>query len=354
MPIINGEHVVSIQTMGGAQLYQFTPQQYSACTWTRTLRDVSTCTIAVPADDENLYADLTPWLHWVTVWEDQRDGRRPKLVWTGPFQRRGFTRSGGLTLRAVDHSALLSRQRNPITKRWDAADPSWIAEELWDALIDQKGLNVRPIVRPDPEGDRFDFKVGQDAQMLDQTIADLVQLGLRWSVVSGVPILGPVSLDPVATLGELDFLGDVELVRDGAATYNDILLRVPGDKVYGRVPLHGLNLQTIVNVDSLSGVSNAKRAVQQYARHTAAVRDSLNLPGNTQLHPDAPVSLEDLLPSARFVVEAYDLRVLMELESVEVTIEQGSASVSVSMESVIEKPELAETNTPQTPIGARQ
>lgn len=340
MPVVSEDLAVSLHTVDGVQLYQFPPTAFSTCRFTRVLRDASQLELRVPADgDVDRFPDVVPWLHWVSLWEQV--GFSQRLVWTGPVQRRGVSRTG-MALQARDSGAYLSRTRDPITKRWDAADPATIAEELWDAMIDLHGLKTRPIMRPDPEGDRFDFHVTADEQMLDQTMSDLVQLGLRWSVVSGTPILGPLPLEPVATLGAEDFLGDIELVRDGTASFNDILLRVPGEKVRAREPMHGQNLQTISTVDRVSGVSNARRAAQQYARHTAQIRDALTLPGATRLHPDAPVVLQELMPSTRFVVEALGVRALMELESVDVTVEKGDVAVSVSMESVIDKPELAD------------
>jgi hypothetical protein len=63
------------------------------------------------------------------------------------------------------------------------------------------------------------------------------------------------------------------------------------------------------------------------------------------LHPDAPVSLEELIPSARFNLAAYGLRVKQELESMSVTITAGKAQVGIKLESVVDKddlPELAE------------
>lgn len=329
--VVTDDIIVSLHTAKGVQLYQFLPEDYSECTWGRKSRDASQCDLSVPPlMDADRLPDIVPWNHWISVY----DGDRNVLLWTGPIQSARANRHG-LTLNAKDHSAYLSRTRNPITKRWDAADPSRVAGELWEDLIAAQGLDATPIIRPDPEGDRYDFQVLTDAQMLDQTITDLVNLGLRWTVVSGVPIIGPLSLDPVVALSEDDFIGDgIDFVRDGSAIFNDVLVRGPDNLARAKVDYFGQNLQTISNLDNMFGVSNVNKAAQQYVRQTGAVRTKLELPSGTVLSPTAPVTIDDLMPSARFVIEANGIRQLMLLSSVEVERRQGVKNVKVTMESL--------------------
>lgn len=338
--IVTDNQAVSIHTLSGIQLAQFGPSEQASLKWTRSLREVSTCELSVAEPD--LLRELYPWLHWVTVW-DMDDHAEP--LWSGPILKMTATRTG-LDISARDIGALMGRTRTPITKRWDSADPSTIARELWRAMIAHHGINVSPISRLDPEGDPFDFSVTADESMLETVMGDLVGLGLRWSVVAGIPILGPMPTAPLASLGEHDLIGDgITVVRDGAATANDILLRGANVTARTAVPLAGLRLQSIVNADSMFGISNVDRALKQYARHTAAIRDSLTLPGGVELHPDAPVSIGELVPSARFTIDARGIRALMELDGIEVTRGSGSLSVSANFTTITEVPELAETES---------
>lgn len=351
-PVITDRQVISIHTKTGAQLYQYLPEHYADSTWTRTLRDVSSATLTLPPQPgETTMPDIVDWAHWATIY----DGDRGTILWRGPIQKVTFNPRTGLVLEVKDPAAYLSRTRNPITKRWDAIDPAVVAGELWEAMLDLQNIDAAPIVRPDPEGDRFDYQVIRDAQMLDQTISELVSLGMKWTMVSGAPIIGPVSLKPVAVLHESDFLGDgVNLVRDGSATFNDVLVRGPDNLANERVDYYGENLQTIANIDSMFGVSNVTRAAQQYLRHTGSVRTRLELPASTVLHPNAPVNIDQLMPSARFMVEAHGIQQLMELTGVSVDRRQGAASVSVTMETV--EPELELTDKkqgPQTTLGGQ-
>lgn len=340
MPVVTDDLLVSLHTAGGTTLYQFLPDDYTDLTFGRATRDGSQCNLTVPPlPGADRFPDIVYWHHWLTVWDGTRQGAEA-VLWTGPIKKIRDNRAG-LALQAVDHSAYLSRTRNPMTKRWDAADPSTVAGELWSSMIEAQGLRTRALVRPDPEGDRYDFQVITDEQMLDQTMGQLVDYGLRWTVVAGTPILGPLPMEPVATLGEDHFLGDgIDFVRDGTGTVNDVLVRGQDNLARERVDFYGQNLQSIVNLDSMSGVSNVTRAAQKYVRTTGAVRTMLELPSGTVLHPDAPVTFDQLMPSARFVIEARGVRQLMLLTGCEVNRRAGAATVSVTMETVEEKLEL--------------
>lgn len=338
--IVSDQQIVVVRTISGVQLYQFLASGYTQLKWTRALREVSTCDLVVPpADGYVRIPDIFPWQHWVDVWDDQGQ----ELYWSGPIMKAQQGRDW-LSLAARDVGSLLGRTRCPLTKRWDAADPSEVAGELWAAMIEHHGLNIRSVERKDPRGDRFAYDCVADETMTDEVIRELVDLGLYWSVVAGIPLLGPAKFEPVTTLGEHDFIeGELSVIRDGANTFNDVLLRA-GDAVSrARVPMGGLNLQTIVNVDSVFGVSNADRAVHQAVRHTGAIRDAISVSDGATLHPDAPISVRELVPSVRVNVEAYGLLCTTEIEGVTVQCSQGQSSVGVDLESVDDDlPDLVE------------
>jgi hypothetical protein len=199
-------------------------------------------------------------------------------------------------------------------------------------------------VSADPLGDKFDFAAASDANMLDATIDDLVSLGLFWTVVGGVPILGPMPRGIVAAFHEDDFVGGgMTIVRDGASSFNDVLLRGATNLARAITPMGGLALQTTVDIDSMFGVSNVDRAVKQYARYVSSIRDTVVLPDNAVLHPNAPISIAQLIPSCRFTIEAYGRLIQMELVGIDVSVTPDDTSVSLRMESVDDElPELIE------------
>lgn len=340
-PIVSGQQTVSIHTNLGVQLYQFPPEQQLSLRWTRTLRDTSVCDLQVPSlIDGDRLPNLVPWLHWISVWEPNDD----TPVWSGPI-RAPSSNDTTTSINAVDISDLASATRTPMTKRWDAADPAYIAAELYERLIEHHGLRNKPTVRPDPEGKRYDYQATMDAGVISANMDELVAMGLRWTIVRGVPILGPAPAKPIAALGREHFTGDgPTITRDGRQMFNDVLIRAPDNVARAVAPMGGLNRQTIVNMDSMFGVSNVQRAALDFVKYSAAARDVLSLPGGVTLVPDAPVTLAMLIPSTRFVIEAYGLLTLQELTAVEVTQSPGEASVKVTMASVQDNlPELIDT-----------
>lgn len=348
--VITDNQIISLHTKDGAQLYQFRPEDQAQFNWGREQNNVSSLDLsAPPLGDSDRYTDVHPWLHWCSVW----DGDRDVLLWRGPVFK-SETNKAGLQLTCKDSNVYLSRTRCPITKRWEAADPSWIAEALWRGMIDRQGLNIAPISLIDPENDRFDFGCVADEAMLDATVKELIDFGLVYTDVSGTPILGPAPRNIVATLGESDFIGGgISIVRDGSQTFNDLVVRAPGEEIRDRVDLAGANLETIVTIDQVSSVSNVRRAARAYLKQTSVVRADLDLPSGSTLHPSAPVHIDDLIPSSRFWLGAMGLQQLMELESVDVERTPDSATVKVTMKQVIATPELTEGAPTQT-LGGKQ
>ncbi len=330
-PVISQQQLVSIHTVTGTQLYQFLSNQLLDLTWTRESRTDSRCDLTIPATvGFDRMPDIHYWLHWVSVWDDTGQN----LYWTGPITQIKGNRTG-LKLSCRDIAALFDRTRCPISKRWDATDPADIANELLAAMIELHGLTTKPRVRRDPFGDKFDYTATGDASMLKTAFDDLTRFGLHWSVVAGQPLLGPMPRTAVASLREDHFSGGgVTVVRDGSKTYNDILLRGADALSRARVPMGGLNLQTIVNVDNAFGVSNVDRAVKQYARYVSKVRDSISMPDDAVLTPNAPVSIDQLVPSARITVEAFGLLIPMELHGVDVRCTPAESTVSVRLTAV--------------------
>ena len=333
--------IVSLHTLSGVQLYQFLGNDLMRLTWSRDDGTPSRCELTVPSTlDYDRLPDIQPWLHWLSVWDDTGQ----QLFWTGPIQKTSATRES-MTISARDMSALFARTRCPMQKRWDVAWPVDIAEELLAEMIELHGLRVKPVimpVHPKQYDQRYDFAAKRDGTMFDAVFDDLVRLGLRWSVVSGIPILGPLSRTPVAALTENDFVGSgLTVVRDGTMAFNDVLLRGADNLSQATVPMGGLHLQTTVSIDNMFGVSSVDRAVKQYAGYTSRMRDTVTLPDNAVLHPRAPISLNQLIPSARVVIDAYGLLVQMELTGIDVTCSDTTSSVGLRLTSVDdETPEL--------------
>lgn len=330
--------VVSLHTFQGVQLYQFLGNSLIDLTWSRESDTTSRCEVTVPSFMESdKVPDIVPWLHWVSVWDDTGQD----LYWTGPIQKATFSRRA-MSLSARDVSTLGSRTRCPMTKRWDIAWPADIARELWERMVELHGIQVEPIVMPIHPlqyDERYAYEAKADESMVDSMIDDLVRLGLKWTVVSGVPILGRMSRQPVAALGELDFVGEgMSVVRDGGNFANDVLLRGGDNLSRARLPIANLNLQSIVNIDNMFGVSNVDRAVKQHVKYTSKFHDAVSLPGNAILHPEAPLSFEQLIPTTRLVLDAYGMVFQAELTGIDVSCSADGSSVGIRVTGVDDEP----------------
>lgn len=324
-----GEQYVAVHA-GGVLTHQFGPPEQQSVRWTRDLREVSRCELTLAPDG---LPDIVPWVHWVSVFDTSG------MLWRGPVLSVTGSRSA-LTISARDPAAYLARTRCPLTKRWEAADPAVPATALWEAMAALHGFTADPVTRYDTDCQHYDFATRADTEPLDKTLSDLTGLGLRWCVVAGTPIIGAAPKTPVTALSENDFLSDIALTRDGTGTFNDILLRTPADRALAAVRLYGLHLQALVSIDDTGAVSNTVGAARQLVDHTAAIRTTIDMPSGAALHPDAAVTLEQLVPSARFVLEVGGVRVLTELDTVEAEASADSTSVKISLTEVPEKVEL--------------
>jgi len=334
--MVSAHPIIAVRTAGGTQLYQFPASDQITTMWTRESHEVSRCELAIPTPLDNI-PDLVPWLHWVDVWDDTGS----QLYWSGPIQQATIARTQ-TSISARDMASLFTRTRCPMTKKWDITDPAFIAQEFIEAMVTLHGLNVQTQAYADPLGDQYDYSSTKDAVMLSSTIDDLVNLGLHWTVVSGIPLLGPMPRKPIASFNENDFVGDaLTIVRDGTASFNDVVVRVKDAISQAIVPMGGLQLQTIVNVDSVSSVSNADRAAKQYVRYTGSIKDAVTMPNGAVLHPSAPVDISQLIPSTRYVIEAFGVLANVELTRVEVNHSVDAATVNVTMVAVDDElPEL--------------
>lgn len=333
MPVVTDQQMVMVRSLTGTPVYEFPPNRITSLQWNREGQQVSTCTVATPPllDSDGNFLPIVPWLHWVDVWSTDYN---PVLYWSGPIQNPLTDQFAG-QITAVDIGALLARQRCPITESWDAVDPSIPALAAWQAMLAQQGVNIMPIQRINPWGQRFNVTLTTDVETLDKTMQELEQMGLFWSVNAGVPLLGPMPLEPIASLGLGDFQQPgVQVQRDGTKVFNDVLVRGPDNIAVARVPLNGLNLQTIVNVDNMFALSNVLAAAQQYVLYTGAFRTTINVPQNAVLVPDAAVTIDQLVPTARYAVDVFGVRTRMQLSSMQCNVQSGQAQVSVALAEV--------------------
>ncbi|MDE1675129.1 hypothetical protein [Nocardia gipuzkoensis] len=291
--------------------------------WTRELNEVSRLTLTAPT--QQLATEVTPWLHWVTCWHGQQ------LQWTGPVQDSSRDHiSWNLEVRDV--STFLWRTRTQTTRRWEQLDVAPIAADMWREMLSLHRVDAEPVVMPAlAESGRFNFSVSADLRMLQQEMADLSKLGLRWTVHRGRPVIGSQPSAVAAELSDCHLTTGARIRRSGAKTANDVRVQGKNGAWTQREELGGLHLQSIVSLDDLFGVSNIERAAAQYVRKSAAIRDELVIPQSATLAPDAPVELDMLVPGVNLAVSALGLRTVLRVDQVQVAGSSSDTQVSLTL-----------------------
>jgi hypothetical protein len=309
-----------VHTFDGVQLGAIeTPKTF---TWSRERNEVSRLQLTAPMQD--LGAEITPWLHWVSCWHGQ------SLQWIGPVQETTRDRTG-MSVDCRDVSTFMWRTRTQTTRRWSGMDVAPIAADLWAEMLTLHSVRADPIVLPARTDSRYDFEVKSDLKMLHQDMDALSKMGLRWTVVKGRPVLGEQPVTPVAELAEHDLSGGAMIRRSGAKTSNDVRVQGKNSAVTGRTPLVGLHLQSIMSLDDLGGATNIETAAAQYVNRRSAIRDELVIPTSATLSPDAPIELNQLIPGVHLVVSALGLRTVLRLDQVTVTSGAEGTSVAVRL-----------------------
>lgn len=334
---------VSIHTVDGRSIGDIPCDAVLGFSWGREQNEVSICDFDVASEAvSEIGEDIRPWLHWVTFWHDD------VAVWTGPIQT-CHIRSQTTSISSRDPSTFMWRTRLPISRTWVETTPAHIAELLWRRMFELHRVRTVPVVLETVGTESFSITATADQRMLYQFMDDLVKVGLNWTVIAGRPVLGDFPSDPVAELQECDFMVELERLRDGTQTFNDI--RVQGQNYATTVTasLAHLNLQNIVSIDDVFGVSNITKAARQYVRDQAQIRDVLYVPPSATLNGEAPVTLNDLVPGKSFIVHAQGLSSIMRLDGMTVSGSPSTFDVQVTL--VADRPDIELSTTTTTTGG---
>lgn len=309
--------------------------------------------------DGTVQGGLEPWIHELTLFRDT------DLVWQGPVTRTVESRAG-FTVEAMDVAAWLDhvvntwrmtfkdkpnpdkyRVKGPVTKiaetilylnlvrsslspKMGESKKSFLARlfgrflrhatEAETAALRESGdwAGIMDyLVRMDTdEVIRFE-KDGSDnkaiwAEYVGNILRELTKRGLLFTTVGRSLVLrGKPSSKTraVARLSLDDFLGDVEVIRDGAsaATASWATSQDQQNPTRGRTEIVGEWGTEYGRLDVLTKVSDANAEELRHAaknnlegRYPAPV--TINVPSGAQLSPRAPVSMEDLVGGERLDV----------------------------------------------------
>lgn len=315
----------SIHTADGRAVGDIPCNIVGSFQWRRESTETSGATLEVFTEgDPQLMEELRQWVHWLTIWHDDTP------VWTGPIWSIRLTRAR-TTITARDASIFMWRTRVPITRTFADTAPARIADPLWRSMLQLHGIRTTPVVLPGVAESTFTISAQADSKFLYQLMDEIVRVGLVWTVVAGRPVLGTFPREAVAELYECDFMVELERLRDGSTIYNDVRVQSQNSAATAVVPLAGLHLQNLLSMDDLRGASNTQRAALHNAQDSARLRDDLVIPSGASLHPQAPVTLEDLIPGKVIAVHYEDISQLMRLDAVVVSGSPEQFDVQISL-----------------------
>lgn len=292
-------------------------------TWSREICEVSRLSLNAPIQD--LAEQVIPWTHWVSCWHGQA------LQWVGPIIDAQRDRTS-LSLEARDPARFMWETRTPTTRRWDGLDVAPIAADMWRDLQRIQRLTGDPVVLPpNPNHSRYNVSVTADQRMVQQDMAEMVKMGLRWTNVKGRMVFGVHPIQVVAELADCDLTAGAKVRRSGARTKNDVRLQGKNFAHTEYIPMAGLRLQGIVSLDDLEGVNNIQRAAVDRVQRSARIRDELIVPSPATLTPDAPIELDDLVPGVHVAVTALGIRSVLRVDKVQVAGSSTGMEVSVTL-----------------------
>lgn len=297
-----GTYSVWLQCRGGSP--NLTPLPFTALTYGRTIDDVSTAQVTVPAD---MGADCQSYVSAIRAWEWELSiWRNGDEVWVGPVQTPKYT-PAGVTIPARDLFSWLDHRVLIRDRAWKAADLATIfASHFTDAMERDPSPRIR--LNTSPTGIPGDRRVEADTlPYAGDLMRELGRTGIDWTQVGRELRAGGVEVPaaPLATLTN-DWLEvtSIDVVR--APT--EVLVVGGTDEDHAFAPLEvatvfdapsGL-VQEVVHepsaLDIPSTVAAARTRAEFYAGQPAYVTGTLD--------PKAPVTFDALVPGARL-----DLRI---------------------------------------------
>ncbi|MFF2650609.1 poly-gamma-glutamate hydrolase family protein [Streptomyces sp. NPDC058045] len=334
-----------IHWRGGGQQYAML-SELTAVKWSRTINDISEASVTIarasldPACCEDL-GQVEPWCHELTIY---RDG---ELVWQGPIVRPRFRRDS-ITIEAQDVTAwldhlvnnypiryinagadALGRRRGPITYiadnhlRLNLTDPDLSVPRDYPSILDYLVRRDEGLPTIKVEKDGSDNQTAW-TETMGNIWREWTKRGLTWTTVgrsivlrgrptSGTRAIGRLTLDHIA--------GDVEVIKDGTqgATYgwatSQQFQNITDGKTLGtgRTGTPYGRLDTLVTLQE-EDVTDAdlRSAARDALAGRYPVPVAINVPDQSQLTPDAPVTVQQLVPGERLDVLASSMCVPIE------------------------------------------
>lgn len=283
-------------------------QVISRCTWDRRLDDIAEATVIMNLSGDTFYtcceclAEAEPWCHELHIW------RNGEEVFVGPIQKIEYEFET-VTVTAKDSLAWLTKRVPPVDLNFlagttDLTDQAILlletafAEDTVTCEIDN--------IFAEPTGMSWALFFEKFNKKAIEILRDLGDVGLDFTTVGRTIVLigNTEPLTPLVLLTDEHIMGSVKVTKDGTIQANRYYVHFEGD---GGIPASGEAvdfhcygpLEEIRDSDGLSSGIDAAAVADEYVEASAIAPRTIEVPEGSQLSPDTPWTINEMVCGAR-------------------------------------------------------
>lgn len=263
----------------------------------RELCEPSTARLELPFNP-TLAGRLEPWLHVVTFYADEEP------VWHGVVMQVEAS-AEGLVVEAVDGGAFFQRRRLSASRRFDQQDAARVMSVLVeDAMSVGDPLRVVDNMRLSESRVWVVVDEVANTKLVSDVLDDLAEAGLQWTFLAGTLLIGSVMAGhTTAMLSDRHLTGGVTVVKDGKDIVTDVLVQGEGTWAQRSIGDDRLVVQAVEKSTNLKTeeACEARAEAVLLEQGVGPLRVEVDA---SPLSPEAPVSLNELVPGVRVPVSS--------------------------------------------------
>lgn len=287
---------VTISEPTGRVVYQ-SSGGFTGWEFHRELCEPSTARLELPFNP-TLAGRLEPWLHVVTFYADEEP------VWHGVVMQVEAS-AEGLVVEAVDGGAFFQRRRLSASRRFDQQDAARVMSVLVeDAMSVGDPLRVVDNMRLSESRVWVVVDEVANTKLVSDVLDDLAEAGLQWTFLAGTLLIGSVMAGhTTAMLSDRHLTGGVTVVKDGKDIVTDVLVQGEGTWAQRSIGDDRLVVQAVEKSTNLKTeeACEARAEAVLLEQGVGPLRVEVDA---SPLSPEAPVSLNELVPGVRVPVSS--------------------------------------------------
>lgn len=307
-------------------------------------------------------ADVWPWCHDLHIY------RNGETVWTGPIQQITYARDN-IVIKAKDHLAWtdvmqLNFDYSLTGGTGSAVDIATTAYDLFThsnaATEDEDILDCtlynEPVIFPTGiTGDRY--LPNYTKSIYEWWTQDFVTSGMELAVISGQLFLGDIgnNVPTLGTLRDTDFIGELEVIKDGDLQGNRFYVTYDGDggnvppgvpPFHTHVPAESETsdlycfhrLERLITDSGALDLASAQLTADAYVLARAVTPITINVPDGSQLSPGTPVTIKQLIPGCHLnisvTVGSFATEQTFRLQGLKVVDDENGEKIQVTVRSL--------------------